>query len=103
MVETYKYKSKIATVIAFAATIIAFLGKDGLAHIIPAEYTWLIPTLIGLASYVLAQKTEDTRVDVAEQMVLEKIGNQNPIDDIDPCNDYEELNDIMVGDDDGGA
>lgn len=80
MVETYKYKSKIATAIAFIAMIITALGKDGLTQIIPAEYVWTIPVLIGAASWILAQKTEDKRVDVAEQMVYEQIAK----DSVDP-------------------
>ena len=65
-IESYKYKSKIATAVAFIATIIVNLGKDGLTKIIPEEYVWIIPVLVTIASWILAQKTEDKRVDVAE-------------------------------------
>ena len=77
MVETYKYKSKIATAVAFIAMIIVSLGKDGLTQIIPAEYVWTIPVIVGIATWILAQKTEDKRVDVAEQMVYEQIAKDN--------------------------
>lgn len=77
MVETYKYKSKIATAIAFIAMIIVSLGKDGLTQIIPEEYVWTIPVIVGIATWILAQKTEDKRVNVAEQMVYEKIAQEN--------------------------
>lgn len=98
MVESYKYKSKIATAVAFIATIIVCLGKDGLAKIIPAEYVWIIPVLVGVASWILAQKTEDKRVDVAEQLVKE---NLCTIKDVDPASEYE-LNDeyLITGDED---
>lgn len=83
MVETYKYKSKIATAIAFIAMIIVSLGKDGLTQIIPAEYVWTIPVIVGIATWILAQKTEDKRVNVAEQMVYEQIAKEN-IDPTEP-------------------
>ena len=101
MVESFKYKSKIATAIAFIAMIITALGKDGLTQIIPAEYVWTIPVLIGAASWILAQKTEDHRVEVAEEMVHEQYN------DVDPTTETEiETNteDDVVGDDlDGGC
>ncbi|WP_407415776.1 hypothetical protein [Methanobrevibacter sp.] len=93
MVETYKYKSKIATAISFIAALIAYLGKDGLTEIMPAEYAFLIPILIFAAGYVLAQKTEDKRVDVAEQMVLEKIAKDDTPETADNT-------DVVAGDED---
>ena len=77
MVKTYKYKSKIATAISFIAALITYLGKDGLTEIMPAEYAYLIPILVFAAGYVLAQKTENKRVEVAEQMVLENIAKNS--------------------------
>ena len=105
MVETYKYKSKIATAISFLAALIAYLGKDGLTQIMPAEYAYLIPILVFAAGYVLTQTTEDKRVNVAEQRVYEKIGIQNPIADVDPTAEYENLNPEYetVGDDQDGC
>ena len=72
MVETYKYKSKIATAISFLAALIAYLGKDGLTEIMPAEYAFIIPIIIFCAGYVLAQSTENKRVEIAEQLIEEK-------------------------------
>ena len=80
MVETYKYKSKIATAISFLAAFIVYIGQDGLKQVMPAEYAYLIPIIIFIAGYILTQKTEDKRVDVAEQLVLENIAKEN----IDP-------------------
>ena len=71
MVESYKNKSKTATAISFIAMFIAYLGKDGLAQIIPAEYAWLIPPIIGIAAYIVTQSTEDKRVVVAEKLAVE--------------------------------
>lgn len=109
MVESYKYKSKIATAIGFLATIIVSLGKDGLTKIIPAEYVWIIPVLVTIASWILAQKTEDNRVDVAEQMVHEEYSQTIPEtteddDDVDPTIEDEDeiiIDDEIVGEDDG--
>lgn len=76
MTQTYKYKSKIATAIAFIAGIIVYLGKDGLAQIIPGKYANIIPVIVLIAGYILAQTTEDKRVDVAEQIAYEEIAKQ---------------------------
>lgn len=96
MVETYKYKSKIATAISFLAALIAYLGKDGLTAIIPPEYANLIPIIVFAAGYVLTQKTEDKRVDIAEQIAYENIAKEN-INPNEPV-----LNDeyVTTGDDD---
>lgn len=99
MVETYKYKSKIATAIAFIAALISYLGKDGLTQIMPAEYAFLIPILVFAAGYVLAQTTENKRVEIAEQMIHEKYENNNNII-VDPTVNIDPEEDA-VGDSDG--
>ena len=73
MTESYKMKSKIATAISFIAMFIAYLGKDGLTQIIPAEYAWLIPPIVGIAAYIVTQSTENKRVQIAEQIIKERI------------------------------
>lgn len=101
MVESFKYKSKIATAIAFIAMIIVSLGKDGLSKIIPAEYVWTIPVLVGIATWILAQKTEDHRVEVAEEMVHEQYSDDNPTTE---TTEIETNIEDVVGDDlDGGC
>lgn len=101
MTESYKYKSKLATAISFLAALIAYLGKDGLTEIMPPEYAYLIPIIVFIAGYILAQSTENKRVDVAEQMIIEKYAKIVPTEDIDPASEYETLNeeyDIPAGD-----
>lgn len=94
MVESYKYKSQIATAAALIAGLIVYIGKDNLATIIPAQYANWIPIIVMIAGYVLAQVTENKRVEVAEQMVHEKY--------IDPTADV--LNDeYVVGDEEDGC
>ena len=90
MVTTYKYKSKIATAISFIAALIAYLGKDGLTAIMPTEYANLIPILIFAAGYVLTQTTENKRVDVAEQMVYEKIAQDDTNPETETTGDCED-------------
>ena len=94
MVESYKYKSQIATAAALIAGLIVYIGKDNLATIVPAQYANWIPIIVMIAGYVLAQVTENKRVEVAEQMVHEKY--------IDPTADV--LNDeYVVGDEEDGC
>jgi hypothetical protein len=89
MTPTYKYKSKTANIVSFIAMFIAYLGKDGLAQIIPPEYAWLIPPITGLAAYIVVQTTEDTRVVVAEQKVREEYDNQTLTYDYDPAGEEQ--------------
>ena len=97
MVQTYKYKSKIATAISFIAAFIAYIGKDGLTQIMPSEYAYLIPILVFIAGYILAQSTENKRVEVAEQMILEQYKDKPTLETDEPI-----LNDeYEYGDDDG--
>ena len=107
MVESFKDNSKIATAIAFIAMIIVSLGKDGLTQIIPEEYIWLIPVLTGVASWILAQKTEDHRVVVAEQKAIEDYKNEFE-NDVDPTINEDEIltyddADMVVGDENEGC
>ena len=102
MVESYKYKSQIATAISFIAALIAglivYIGKDNLATIVPAQYANWIPIIVMIAGYVLAQVTENKRVEVAEQMVHEEYKNDDDPTIEDELNeDYDEI----VGEDDG--
>ena len=88
-IESYKYKSQIATAAALIAGLIVYIGKDNLATIVPAQYANWIPIIVMIAGYVLAQVTENKRVEVAEQIVREEY--------IDPT--AEEDDDLVVGDD----
>ena len=102
MVETYKYKSKFATAISFIAMFIAYLGKDGLTQIIPADYAWLIPPIVGIAAYIVTQTTENKRVEVAEEMVHEQYQNDDPTIPDEIITEDEEDQEI-VGDNDEGC
>ena len=103
MVESYKYKSKIATAISFIAAFIAYIGKDGLAQIIPAEYANWIPIIILIAGYIATQTTENKRVEVAEQLILENQAKNEPEPEIID-NDAPVLNDeYTTGDAEDGC
>ena len=104
MVETYKYKSKIATAISFIAAFIVFIGRDGLTQIMPAEYANLIPFIILLAGYIVTQTTENKRVAVAEQLVLENQAKETTPTEQIFDNDAPVLNDeYTTGDADDGC
>lgn len=90
MTESYRIKSKIATLISFLAALIAYLGKDGLTEIMPVEYASTIPVIVFLAGYILTQSTENKRVEIAEQLIQEKYTTPS-LDDVDPASEYENL------------
>ena len=92
-IQTYKYKSKIATAISFIAALIVYIGKDEIAKILPTEWAYLASIIVLIAGYIATQSTENKRVDVAEKMLLEQLGEKHPIEDNDPANEYEPLND----------
>ena len=81
MVESYKYKSQIATAISFIAAFIVYVGEPGLRQIIPPEYAFLAPILVLLAGYFVTQQTENKRVDVAEQIVHDQYDDPTPEDE----------------------
>ncbi|MBR0272384.1 MAG: hypothetical protein IJQ68_10435 [Methanobrevibacter sp.] len=84
MIQTYKYKSKAANAIVFIAGLITYIGKDTLAEILPEEFAYLAPILVLLAGYLVVQATENTRVEVAEQRIIEQYAPANTgVDDID--------------------
>lgn len=72
MVESYKYKSKLTNLIVFLAGFIVYIGKDELAKIMPAELAYLSPLIVMIAGYIAIQKTENIRVNRAEQIVEEQ-------------------------------
>ena len=103
MTETYKYKSKIATAIAFIAAFISYIGRDGLIEILPAGYSYLIPIIVFIVGYILAQSTENKHVETAEQMIIEKYAKLVPTEDVNPATEYENEKYPVVGDDSDGC
>lgn len=94
--QSYKYKSKIATAVSFIAAAIIYIGKDELAQIMPPEYASLASLIVLIAGYVLTQSTENKRVNIAELLIEAKY---NPITDVDPTAEYEKESYPEVGDD----
>ena len=72
MVESYKYKSKAANAIVFLAGLITYIGVDNLSKIKPVEWAYLAPIIVMIAGFIIVQTTENTRVNVAEQIITEK-------------------------------
>ena len=97
-IESYKYKSKIATAVSFLAAFIVYLGKDELAKVLPPEWAYLAPLIVLIAGYIVTQGTENKRVNIAEQLIELKY---NQTDEVDPAAAYEPLNDEyeVVGED----
>ena len=91
MVETYKYKSKIATAISFIAAAIVYIGKDELTKVMPTEYAFLAGFIVLLAGFIVTQGTENKRVNIAEQIVYEQMAKENIIDPTEPVmnDEYE--------------
>ena len=99
MIPTYEYKSKIANIIAFLAGLITYMGRDMLAQILPKEIAYLAPFIVTLAGYILAQKTENIRVDVAQQRAVERYQQNNFTPATDSYAPATNNPDIMAGDD----
>ena len=72
MVESYKNKSKTANAIVFLAGLITYIGVDNLSKIMPKEWAYLAPIIVMIAGYIIVQTTENTRVEVAEQLAVKK-------------------------------
>lgn len=72
MVQSYKNKSKLANAIVFLAGLITYIGVDNLSKIMPVEWAYLAPIIVMIAGYIIVQTTENTRVNVAEQIITEK-------------------------------
>jgi len=72
MVQSYKNRSKLANAIVFLAGLITYIGVDNLAKIMPREWAYLAPIIVMIAGYIIVQTTENTRVEVAEQIITEK-------------------------------
>lgn len=104
-IESYKTKSQIATAVAFVAGLIVYIGQDKLATIVPTEYANWIPIIVLIAGYILAQTTENKRVDVAEQIVREEYQDAPEELDDDPTIEdeltIEDEDEKIVGEDDG--
>jgi len=94
MVESYKYKSKLATAIGALATVISILGQAQLTQMFP-QFGQYIPIIVALATWYLSQSTENRRVEIAEELVRERYAVTDPTTP-------EELNDeYVVGEEDG--
>lgn len=101
MIQSYEYKSKIANIIAFVAGLITYMGRDMLAQILPKEIAYLAPFIVTLAGYILAQKTENIRVDVAQQRAVERYQQNNFTPATDSYAPATNNPDIMAGDENG--
>ena len=72
MTETYKYKSRLITAIAFIIMLLAAITPDAWQSFLPNQYCVFIPTIIAALTWLAAQLSEEKRVQTAEQLVIEK-------------------------------
>lgn len=71
MTESLKIPSKVTNLIVFIAAFIVYIGRDGLLQILPEQLAYLAPIIVLIAGYIATQKTEDKRVERAEQIAVE--------------------------------
>ena len=71
--KSYKIPSKVTNLVVFLAAFIVYIGRDGLLQILPEQLAYLAPIIVLIAGYIAAQKTEDKRVEVAEQLAVKII------------------------------
>lgn len=76
MTESFKNYSKLINILVFICGLISFLGVEGLKGFIPAEYEYLVPTIVMIAGYILVQLSEDKRVERAENIATDKVLNE---------------------------
>ena len=69
--KSYKIPSKVTNLVVFIAAFIVYIGRDGLLQILPEQLAYLAPLIVLIAGYIAAQKTEDKRVEIAEQLAVE--------------------------------
>ena len=79
MVQSYKNRSKLANAIVFLAGLITYIGVDNLAKVMPREWAYLAPIIVMIAGYIIVQTTENTRVEVAEQIITEKYNRDEDV------------------------
>ena len=72
MTETYKYKSRLITAIAFIIMLLAAITPEAWQSFLPNQYWVFIPTIIAALTWLAAQLSEEKRVQTAEQLVIEK-------------------------------
>lgn len=96
MVESYKFKSKLATAVGGIATIISVLGVDQLQALFPT-FGKYIPAIVALATWYVAQSTENTRVERAQEMVHEEYAQKE--DEAEPEQENVVVNLTLDGED----
>ena len=102
MIESYKFKSKLATAIGGICTIISVLGIQQLTEIFPG-YGQYIPAIVALATWYLSQTTENKRVAVAEKLAVINYEAENN-STVDPAAAYPDIQTKdNMSDDNGGA
>jgi hypothetical protein len=68
MSESYKFKSRIITIISFIVTILSYLTVDQILPYLPTSLKVFAPSIIALIGLLATQLSEEKRVIVAENL-----------------------------------
>lgn len=68
MSESYKFKSRIITILSFVVTILSYLTVDQILPYLPISLKVFAPSIIGLIAYFATQLSEEKRVVIAEEL-----------------------------------
>ena len=83
MVESFKTKSRIITllvaIVISIASYVATMSPGTLATYLPQEYQGFAVIIIIIAATIVNQYSEEKRVTVAEDLILEKQNNAEEI------------------------
>ena len=85
--ESYKQKSRLITLLAGAITLLTCLTSEQISTFLPIKYQPLAPAIVTIIAFLASQLSEEKRVVVAEELVLEK---QCELENDPLTNDYED-------------
>ena len=77
MTESFKWKSRLTTIIAGLITILSTITADQWAIFLPMKYRVYAPIIVAIIAFLAAQITEETRVTTAETLKVEELTNTN--------------------------
>lgn len=69
MITTFKHKSRIITIIATVFTALGTLTVEQWTNILPPELSQYATIIVILIGFIVAQLSEEKRVEVAQKLV----------------------------------
>lgn len=88
--ESYKNYSRFSTLIVTVITAISVIGIDEWKVILTPRYAFLAPVIVAVLSFIVAQYTEEKRVNRAEELVHKEYSSSEAQteEELVECNDY---------------